>query len=47
MKNFRYSSDTGLLSSFAAMTSFMCAHQRLQTSVSAIAAHFSSDSISA
>ena len=39
--------DTGLLSGFEGIMSFMYAHHLLQTSVSAIAAHRSSSSISA
>ena len=46
-KTSRSSDETGLSSGFAGMTSFMCRHQRRQTSVEAIAAQRSSLSISA
>jgi hypothetical protein len=46
-KTSRSADETGLSSAFAGMTSFMCRHQRRQTSVEAIAAQRSSLSISA
>jgi hypothetical protein len=46
-KTSRNSDETGLSSGLAGMTSFMCRHQRRQTSVVAMACQRSSLSISA